>query len=261
MRNDAAASLARAWKDSPFPTTKLSSYFRVYAELFAEYRGRQVTFIETGVLGGGSLFMWRRWLGDGARIIGIDLNPEAKKWESHGFEIYIGDQGDASFWERTLSHCGSFDVLLDDGGHQSFQQIVTLNAALANAKRKCRIVIEDTHASFMSDFSAHGDHSFLNYAKSCSDFLTLRGAPMYPTRIPSVVNEEVTRLLEKVWSIKFYGSIVAFDVDEAICEVPSSMYNLRSLNMPSDFRHRGVSETSCVWPDPFNRSEVVITGT
>ena len=32
--------------------------------------------------------MWKNWLGDKARIIGIDLNPEAKKWVDTGFEIF-----------------------------------------------------------------------------------------------------------------------------------------------------------------------------
>ena len=36
--------------------------------------------------------MWRDYFGKDARIIGIDLNPEAKKWEKHGFEIFIGNQ-------------------------------------------------------------------------------------------------------------------------------------------------------------------------
>ncbi|NBP54584.1 MAG: class I SAM-dependent methyltransferase, partial [Actinobacteria bacterium] len=31
--------------------------------------------------------MWREFLGPNARIIGIDLNPLAKRWESEGFEI------------------------------------------------------------------------------------------------------------------------------------------------------------------------------
>lgn len=38
-------------------------------------------FVEIGVLDGGSLFMWRDYLGKDAEIIGIDLNPDAKRWE------------------------------------------------------------------------------------------------------------------------------------------------------------------------------------
>ena len=35
--------------------------------------------------------------GNKAKIIGIELNPDAKILEKHGFEIYIGDQANPSF--------------------------------------------------------------------------------------------------------------------------------------------------------------------
>lgn len=112
--------LIESWRNSPFPSAKISNYFKIHNELFRHLRGTPCTFIETGILNGGSLFMWRKWLGDKARIIGIDLNPESLKWRKEGFEVYIGDQGDPQFWRETLSAIGPFDVLLDDGGHQSF---------------------------------------------------------------------------------------------------------------------------------------------
>ena len=57
---------------------------------FDEIVGKEITFVEIGILDGGSLFMWRDFFGNKARIIGVDLNPEAKKWEKEGFEIFIG---------------------------------------------------------------------------------------------------------------------------------------------------------------------------
>ena len=35
-----------------------------------------------------------------ARIIGVDLNQNAKKWEKYGFDIFIGDQSDPEFWSN-----------------------------------------------------------------------------------------------------------------------------------------------------------------
>jgi len=54
--------------------------------------------VEIGVANGGSLFMWRSFFGKKARIIGIDFNPTAKKWEKYGFEIFIGNQAHSIFW-------------------------------------------------------------------------------------------------------------------------------------------------------------------
>ena len=46
--------------------------------------GKKITFVEVGVLQGGSLFMWREYFGKEARIIGIDLHPKAKVLEKYG---------------------------------------------------------------------------------------------------------------------------------------------------------------------------------
>ena len=83
------------WKNSKYHSVKHGNYFEIYEELFSEYVGKKITFVTIGVLSGGSLFMWRDYFGENARIIGVELNPVAKKWEKHGFEIFIGDQGSA----------------------------------------------------------------------------------------------------------------------------------------------------------------------
>ena len=71
-------------------------------KLFSKYRDKKITFVEIGVLSGGSLFMWRNYFGKDARIIGVELNSEAKKFEKDGFEIFIGNQSDENFWKDFL---------------------------------------------------------------------------------------------------------------------------------------------------------------
>jgi hypothetical protein len=78
--------------------------------------------------------MWREWLGPKARIIGVDLNPECLRLKEMGFEIHIGDQGDPDFLRSFFASIGDFDALLDDGGHHSFQQEITVTEALRAAK-------------------------------------------------------------------------------------------------------------------------------
>ena len=118
--------LYNSWLDSPYLCIKNTDYFPVYSEILSKFRDKNFTLIEIGVLDGGSLFMWRKWLGDQARIIGVDLNPAANKWASHGFEIFIGDQSDPNFWNSFFKKVKSFDVVIDDGGHESHQQIVSV---------------------------------------------------------------------------------------------------------------------------------------
>ena len=71
--------LFQIYKNLKFTSLKIDSYFQIYEEIFNEYIGKEIVFVEVGVLHGGSLFMWKEYFGSKARIIGIDLDPNAKK--------------------------------------------------------------------------------------------------------------------------------------------------------------------------------------
>ena len=112
-----------------------------------------------------SLFMWREFFGPEARIIGIDLNPNAKKWEKDGFEIFIGNQSDRNFWAEVVKEVGNFDIILDDGGHTYEQQIVSVECLIDFVNDGGMIVVEDTHTSYMNGFGRR-KYSFINYVKN-----------------------------------------------------------------------------------------------
>ena len=255
------ADLIFCYKNSPQPSFKVTNYFRIYADLFSHLRGTECTFIETGILNGGSLFMWKNWLGDKARIIGIDLNPEAKKWVDTGFEIFIGDQGDPLFCEGVFKKIGSFDALLDDGGHQSFQQIVTLNAALQAATRKSVVVVEDTNTSFFKEFSGHHQYSFTEYCKDATDLLLAKTSHFWPGQFPQVKNLEVTKKFSSVYSIEFFAGLIAFKIDPAEAkELPNLCWNKTPSKNANDFRYKGAKSAQVDWPDLFTKKAITLNG-
>ena len=252
--------LVYCYKNSPHPSFKVTSYFEIYAELFSHLRGTECTFIETGVLNGGSLFMWRNWLGDNARIIGIDLNPDAKKWNNEGFEIYIGDQGDPVFWDETFKKIGEFDVFLDDGGHQSFQQIITLNSALKSVTKKSLIIIEDTYTSFLKEFSGHHQYSFSEYCKAATDILQAKTSHLWPGQFPTVNNLEIVESFSSVRSIEFFSGLVALKIDPKVKILPKLCWNRPAENMSKDFRYNGVDSAQIDWPDLFTKKTILLKG-
>jgi len=253
--------LYECWRSAPFPSVKISSYFPIYVKLFGHLRGQECTFIETGILDGGSLFMWRKWLGEQARIIGIDLNPDALKWRDHGFEIFVGDQGDPGFWEATLASIGEFDALLDDGGHQSFQQIVTLQQALRFArKRRCVIAVEDTSTSFMKDFGSHGQHSFLEFAKAATDCLVGRSFSMYRDRYPDYYNIGCVEEFKNVLEIRFFNGVVGFEIDSANILPGEIVRNLEQNVAAKDFRYDGAKGADIQWPNILSPMVVRVMG-
>src|ERR1700743_1736557 len=101
MRN-----LQKSFETSQYLSLKHDSYFPAYEEILKKHVGQPVVLVEVGILNGGSMFMWRDFLGPQAKIIGIDLNPAAKKWEADGFQIFIGDQSDENFWDAFYKSVG-----------------------------------------------------------------------------------------------------------------------------------------------------------
>jgi len=250
--------LKNSWKNSPYPSIKISNYFDAYVESFAHLINKKCVFIETGILDGGSLFMWREWLGPEARIIGIDLNPLAKKWEKHGFEIFIGDQGDPRFWKDTFQEIGPFDALLDDGGHQSFQQINTCIEAIKHASRPCVIAIEDTGTSFMKDFHQKKDDTFLEYSKAATDVLLGSLVNNNLERFPSIQNRVSMDEYDSVYNIRFYSGVVTFHVDKNKCMEPEVLRNCENKDgsIASDFRYEGLDSVLVNWPSIFSKNIV-----
>ena len=220
-------AIYQAYLDSPYLSIKHEPYFPAYEELLGKFKGRNVILVEIGVLNGGSLFMWRNFLGENARIIGIDLNPDAKKWEEHGFEIHIGNQSDPKFWEAFFEKVRIIDVLIDDGGHTNRQQIVTVVKCLPHISDKGMLIIEDTHTSYMKTFGNPSRYSFINFSKHIIDSVHSRS---------SVLNKEASKLSKKIESITFYESLVAIKVNSSIPIKSQQTSNFREHKVAIDFR-------------------------
>ena len=92
----------KSFKKSKFRSLKHDNYFFIYEEIFKLYSKKKITVVEIGVANGGSLFMWRDYFKKYSKIIGIDFNPTARKWEKYGFKIFIGNQSDPNFWKFFL---------------------------------------------------------------------------------------------------------------------------------------------------------------
>ena len=197
--------LINSFKKSKFYSTKHSNYFDIYDKILNKYHNRKITIVEIGILNGGSLFMWRDYFKGKARIIGIDLNPRAKKWEKNGFEIFIGDQSNISFWKYFFKKVGKVDIIVDDGGHTNKQQITTINETIPFIKKDGILIIEDVHASYMTKFCNPSKYSLINFCKKLIDQINYKS---------NLVNyKKINKLQKKLFSIEFFESIVVFKIN------------------------------------------------
>lgn len=140
-------AIAEAHTDGP-GIYKWEHYFDIYDRHLSRFRGQDVRLLEIGVAGGGSLGMWREYLGPSAQICGIDVDAECKRFEGNGIEVVIGDQGNPAFWDSFLHSHEAIDIVIDDGGHQPEQQAVTLEALLPSISPGGVYVCEDIHGPF-----------------------------------------------------------------------------------------------------------------
>jgi len=222
-----------AYNNSPYSSLKHSSYFQVYDQLFTEFIGKPITFVEIGVANGGSLFMWRDFFGPKARIIGIDLNPEVLVWRNYGFEIYIGSQSDKLFWESFVKEVPEIDIVLDDGGHTFLQQITTLESLVDAIKPGGLIVIEDTHTSYMNEFAPKQGSTFIDYSFSIVHGINYRYGGFKST------------CENRIFSVQFFESIVAFSVNPEKSFISSPTLNNNEVigYNANDFRYGNSSIT------------------
>ena len=221
-------STYQAFSNSPYFSIKHTNYFEIYDRLLSKFIGQPITFVEIGVLDGGSLFMWRDFFGEGARIIGVDLNPNATKWREHGFEIYIGDQSSPQFWVNFFREIGDIDVLLDDGGHRNIQQIVTVQSSLPHVLDGGLIIVEDTQTSFMK-FETFQRSSFVNFLKQKIDSLYARSDEL---------NLSKDIYTKSVSSLEFFTGICVLHINRSLCKSTQRVKNDGERSFEKDFRYR-----------------------
>ena len=226
--------IIKCFKSSPKYTIKWSNYFEIYENIFHKFINKKIIFVEVGIGNGGSLFMWRKFFGPKAKIIGIELNPDAKKLEKYGFEIFIGDQADVNFWKSFYKKIGKIDILLDDGGHKNIQQITTLMESIKFIKDGGKIIIEDTHTSYMKKkgFKNPSNYSFIHFCNYLIENIHRRN-PM-TSKKPNYYSKRIKQ-------INFYDSIVEIDIS---AKRNLNISNLKENNKKlryyfADFRHKG----------------------
>ena len=124
---------------------KFLHYFDIYHRHFEKFIGQEVHVVEIGVFSGGSLEMWRNYFGPKSTIYGIDIREECRGYAGDGIEIFIGDQADPGFWQRFKEKVPQVDIIIDDGGHETRQQMVSLESMLPHLRPGGVYVCEDVH--------------------------------------------------------------------------------------------------------------------
>ncbi len=229
MTNIKNSEIYSMYMNSPMESHKWESYFNIYDELFQKYRDKDVTFVEVGIHNGGSLYMWRNYFGKNSRIIGVELNPNAKQLEKDGFQIYIGDQSDPNFWKNFYNEVKNIDILLDDGSHLYFDQLTTLKSTIPFINDSGMVVIEDTHTSYMQRFG-------YKTTKTFTDFINKIILNLHKRHPYSELSKKST-IYDCIYKVTNYESITAFHIDRQYDKLNKPIMNNNNGIGSTDFRY------------------------
>jgi hypothetical protein len=161
-------------------------------------------FLEIGCGRGGSAQMWKRYLGPHALIVGLDINPECKKFEEDQIQIRIGSQSDTGFLSGVIEEFGIPDIVLDDGSHRMDDVVETFRFLYQRTAVDGVYMVEDLHTAYWDEFGGglRREGTFIELCKGLVDELN---ADWSREKLPP---SEFTRT---TLSMHFYDSIVAFE--------------------------------------------------
>lgn len=159
------------WQNEGPVVHKWLHYLPIYERYFAQFRGRPIRFLEIGVFKGGSLRMWRDYLGPEAVICGIDIDPGCAAFDGQAGMVRIGSQDDPDFLRSVVDDMGGVDVVLDDGSHDSRHIRASLDALYPRLAEGGVYMIEDLHCAYWPEWSGGYDapESFMNDVKRMVD--------------------------------------------------------------------------------------------
>lgn len=146
------------------PAMKWDHYLDIYQRYLEPYRGIGVHVLEIGVFKGGSLQIWREFLGEDTRLTAIDNDPETRTAVDEDTTLFIGEQGDPGFLASIREQVPPLDVVIDDGSHVSSDQIASFEGLFPHLHDRGLYIVEDIHASFWSTHTTPGDPTFVDFA-------------------------------------------------------------------------------------------------
>jgi len=197
---------------------KWRHYFDIYTRHFDPYRSKPIKMLEIGVFRGGSLRLWKKYFHPESLIVGIDIDKNCQRYEIADQQVYvrIGSQGDPDFLTAVNKEFGPFDIILDDGSHKTYHQLISFTSLSRDALNDggCYMV-EDMHTNY---WTSHVDtpQSFMELAKQMVDmlhepYLGRKEINFRHKHAEAVSELGLSYLAANLSGIAFYDSIIAFD--------------------------------------------------
>ena len=152
------------------------NYCVKYEKYLTFNRYDKLNILEIGVLDGKSLLTWKDYYYR-SNILGIDINPDCKKYEEDRISVEIGSQADNVFLLDVMREYGPFDMILDDGSHMNEHVIYSFEHLFESIKPGGVYIIEDVSTSYWHSYNGglNKPNSMVEYFKKLADDVNFRG--------------------------------------------------------------------------------------
>jgi hypothetical protein len=184
---------------------KWQHYFEIYDRHFQRFRGQDVHVLEIGIYSGGSLGMWQSYFGPRCHVYGVDIEPSCRVYERDGIKIFIGDQADRAFWKNFHEQVPHLDIVIDDGGHEVAQQVMTLEETLPRLRAGGVYLCEDIHGTF---------NNFALYMSGLSWSLN-DGVLQFGSEVERNATAQTSSFQSAIHSIHLYPFVAVIEVRHA----------------------------------------------
>jgi hypothetical protein len=187
---------------------KWQPYFYAYEKHLSKFRDKNTKLLEIGIQNGGSLEMWHHYFGKNCSIHGVDIDEKVLNLKyDFNVDISVGDQEDPTFWKEYTSDKGSFDIIIDDGGHTMNQQEASILALFGKLNYGGVYIIEDTHTSYWDSYGGGFQRtgSCIENMKSLIDLLHVKHIESEKP------NTAIINAFHGLSSMTFYDSMVVLE--------------------------------------------------
>ena len=156
--------------------SEVHDYLKKYQKYLPFERPDELKILEIGVLDGASTRTWKDYYYK-SQIIGIDINPDCKKYEEERITIEIGSQIDGEFLKKVVDKYGPFDMILDDGSHVNSHVIYSFEQLWGSVKSQGVYVVEDTATSYWEYYGGklRTPGTMIEYFKNVIDEVNFAG--------------------------------------------------------------------------------------
>ena len=195
--------------------SKWHHYLKIYERHLSKYQNTNPIILEIGTNEGGGAEMLNYYFDNKCTIITIDINQKGNVvTKFNNIKFMQGDQSDPKFLLTVIKEVDHFDIIIDDGGHKTNQQIESFKRLYRHLSPNGTYIIEDVHTSYWSEY-INTPESFIDFTKRLIDRLNV-----WHWKKPFIKDE--LSFCKNTDSIHYYDSVVVLErcieKDKPLCE-------------------------------------------